>query len=100
MWGGSYGDQQQGTGRGAANAYDLRRLRRRGLIERIPRTRRYRVTAEGLCVAPAYHRTQARVPGPVLSATLDRESTTRLREAVALYDRGVDRVWHGQALAA
>ena len=39
--------------------YDLRRLRLRGIIERIPRTQRYRLTAEGLCVALAYHRTQA-----------------------------------------
>ena len=48
--------------------YDLRRLRLRGLIERIPRTVRYRLTAEGLCIALAYHRTQARVLGPILSA--------------------------------
>jgi len=80
--------------------YDLRRLRLRGIIERIPRTQRYRLTAKGLCVALAYHRTQARVLGPVLSATLDGESTTRLHEALALYDREVDRAWHGQALAA
>ena len=79
---------------------DLRRLRLRGTIERIARTQRYRLTAEGLCVALAYHRTQARVLGPVLSATLDGESTTRLREAVALYDREVDRAWNGRALAA
>ncbi len=64
--------------------YDLRRLRLRGIIERIPRTERYRVTAEGLCVALACH----------------RESTTRLRAAVAIYDREVDRAWHGHALAA
>ena len=80
--------------------YDLRRLRLRGLIERTPGTRRYQLTAEGLCVALAYHRTQARVLGPVLSATLDGDSTTRIREAVALYDQEVDRAWHGQALAA
>ena len=29
--------------------YDLRRLRLRGLIERIPHSQRYRLTAEGLC---------------------------------------------------
>ena len=44
--------------------YDLRRLRLRGIIERIPRTQRYRVTAEGMCVALAYHRTHARVLVP------------------------------------
>ena len=80
--------------------YDLRRLRLRGIIERIPRTQRYRLTAQGLCVALAYHRTQARVLGPVLSATLDGESTTRLREVVATYDREVDDLWHGHLLAA
>ena len=80
--------------------YDLRRLRLRGIIERIPRTQRYRLAPHGLCVALAYHRTQARVLGPVLSATLDGESTTRLNDAVAIYDQEVDRAWHGQALAA
>ena len=69
--------------------YDLRRLRLRGLIERIPHSQRYRLTAEGLCIALAYHRTQARVLGPVLSATLDGESTTCLQAVVAAYDREV-----------
>ena len=34
--------------------YDPRRLGLRGLIERIPRSQRYRLTAEGLCIALAY----------------------------------------------
>ena len=80
--------------------YDLRRLRLRGLIERIPHSQRYRLTAEGLCIALAYHRTQARVLGPVLSATLDGESTTRLQAAIAAYDRAVGHLWEGNALAA
>ena len=75
--------------------YDLRRLRLRGLIERIPHSQRYRLTAEGLCIALAYHRTQARVLGPVLSATLDGQSTTRLQAAVAAYDREVGQLWEG-----
>ena len=80
--------------------YDLRRLCLRGLIERIPRTQRYRLAAPGLCIALAYHRAQARVLGPVLSATLDGESSTRLREVVATYDREVDHLRHGHLLAA
>ena len=40
--------------------YDLRRLRLRGIIVRIPDTQRYQLTADGLCIALAYHRTQAR----------------------------------------
>lgn len=81
--------------------YDLRRLRLRGIIERIPDTHRYQLTAEGLCIALAYHRTQARVLGPVLSATLDGKSTTGLHSsAVDAYDRHVQRLWEGEPLAA
>ena len=80
--------------------YDLRRLKLRGLIERIPRTHRYRITALGLRVALAYNRTHNRVLGPVLAATLDPESNTRLRRTVANYDRQIDRAWRGQRLAA
>lgn len=80
--------------------YDLRRLRLRGLIERIPRTRRYRLTAEGVCIALAYHRTAARVLRPALSAALDGDSPTRLNRAVADYDREIQRLHEGQALAA
>jgi hypothetical protein len=36
--------------------YDLRRLRLHGLIERIPKTRRYRITAKGLRTAVFYTR--------------------------------------------
>ncbi len=40
--------------------YDLRRLRLHGLIERIPRSNRYRVTPEGMRIALFYTRAQAR----------------------------------------
>jgi predicted MarR family transcription regulator len=36
--------------------YDLRRLRLHGLIERIPKTHRYRITAKGLRTATFYTR--------------------------------------------
>jgi predicted MarR family transcription regulator len=36
--------------------YDLRRLRLHGLIERIPKNHRYRVTAKGLRIAAFYTR--------------------------------------------
>jgi predicted MarR family transcription regulator len=36
--------------------YDLRRLRRHGLIERIPKTHRYRATTKGLRTAIFYTR--------------------------------------------
>ena len=44
--------------------YDLGRLRRRGLIERIPRTRRYQVTALGHRVALCYGCAHRRILGP------------------------------------
>jgi predicted MarR family transcription regulator len=40
--------------------YDLRRLRLHGLIERIPGTRRYRITAKGLRTAIFYTRLYSR----------------------------------------
>ena len=51
--------------------YDLRRLRLRGLIERIPFTRRYRVTDDGLRTALCYHRTYARVLRPAMSVVFE-----------------------------
>ena len=51
--------------------YDLRRLRLRGLIERIPFTRRYRVTDNGLRTAMCYHRTHAHELRPAMSVAFE-----------------------------
>lgn len=48
-------------------SYELRRLRLRGLIERIEKTHRYRLTAMGLRTVIFYQRTYARVIRPGLS---------------------------------
>ena len=64
---------------GGRMAYDLRRLGLRGLIERIPFTRRYRVTDDGLRTALCYHRTYARVPRPAMSVAFDAPSRSTLR---------------------
>ena len=48
--------------------YDLRRLRLHGLIERIAKTHRYRLTRKGLGVASIYQRTYLRLLRPALSA--------------------------------
>jgi hypothetical protein len=48
-------------------SYDLRRLRLHGLIERIEKSHRYRLTKEGLAVVHLYHRTYARLLRPALS---------------------------------
>lgn len=47
--------------------YELRRLRLHGLIQRIPRTHRYRVTERGLRVAFFYSRAASRLLRPTLS---------------------------------
>src|SRR5262249_20543266 len=47
--------------------YDLRRLRLHGLIERIPKTHRYRITAKGLRTAIFYTRLYSRSLHPALA---------------------------------
>jgi hypothetical protein len=54
------------TGRHAT--YDLRRLRRKGLIERLPHTHRYRLTDRGRGVAVLFTKTYGRVLAPGLAA--------------------------------
>jgi hypothetical protein len=48
--------------------YDLRRLRRKGLIERIEHTHRYRLTGRGRAVAVLFTKAYGRVLGPGLAA--------------------------------
>ena len=90
-----------GYGRGRTT-YDLRRLRLRGLIERIPFTRRYRVTDDGLRTAMCYHRAHARVLRPAMSVAFQAppRSNARLNRAIDSFDREVQRLWDGQGLAA
>ena len=52
-------------------SYDLRRLRLHGLIERIPKTQRYRLTPIGLKTALFYSRTYQRLLRPGMSLLLD-----------------------------
>ena len=82
--------------------YDLRRLRLHGLIERIPRSRRYRVTARGIRVALCYQRTYARMLRPTLAAVFDSDPprSNRLQRTIEVFDREIDRLWEGHELAA
>jgi len=52
-------------------SYDLRRLRLHGVIERVPKTQRYRLTHSGLRTALLYSRTYQRVLRPGLSELHD-----------------------------
>ena len=82
--------------------YDLRGLRLRGLIEKIPLTRRHHVTDDGLRTALCYHRTYARVLRPAMSVVFDAppRSASRLNRAVDSFDSEVQRLWAGRQLAA
>ena len=86
-------------GRGRAT-YDLGRLRLRGLIEKIPRTHRYRVTALGHRVALCYCRTHRRVLGPTLAAVADDRAPPELGRLVRRFDHNIERLWEGRKMAA
>jgi hypothetical protein len=47
--------------------YDLRRLRRKGFIQRIPRTQRYQLTSEGRRLAVFFTKTYTRIVNPALA---------------------------------
>lgn len=55
--------------RAGAMTYDLRRLRLHGLIERVPRSHRYRITPTGARVAMFYARLYTRALRPACSLT-------------------------------
>jgi hypothetical protein len=47
--------------------YDLRRLRRKGFIQRIPHTQRYQLTSEGYRLAVFFTKTYTRIVSPTLA---------------------------------
>jgi hypothetical protein len=57
------------TYHGGSMTYDLRRLRLHGLIERVPRSHRYRITETGAQVAMFYARLYTRALRPACSLT-------------------------------
>jgi hypothetical protein len=60
--------------------YDLRRLRRKGLIRRIAHSQRYQLTAEGRRIAVFFSKTYARIICPLARRTRPR-ATARPRQA-------------------
>ena len=84
--------------------YDLRRLRRKGIIERIEHTHRYRLTPRGRAVAVLFTKAYGRVLGPGLAALdpgLPEKLSKRspLATAWRTLDRELDR-FIDQGLAA
>ena len=86
----------------AATLTPVGRLRLRGLIDRIPRSRRCRVTDDGIRLASCFQRTYARVLRPSLSLVFDdvMEVPTPSQNAVQRFDREIDRLRQGKAIAA
>ena len=85
--------------------YDLRRLKRKGLIEKIPHAHRYRLTSLGRRVAVLFTKTYGRVLAPGLSA-LDPSLPAELAERSDLsrawhrFDRTLDAFIRQQLIAA
>jgi hypothetical protein len=86
----------------ARMTYDLRRLRLHGLIERIPKTHRFRVTPNGLRVAIFFSRTWAHLlrPGLSLIAPPAPENHSALRRAFETLEAEIHRFVNDQKIAA
>jgi len=82
--------------------YDLRRLRLHGIIERIPRTHRFRITPEGLRVALLFSRTWARLlrPGLSLIAPPAPDNQHPLRRAFERLEMEIHSFTDAQKIAA
>lgn len=86
--------------RGGKMTYDLRRLRLKGIIHRIPATHRYTVTTFGLRVAFLYTKIHLRVLRQA-QASMAVDSTTvpsRLRQALEKVDKEIRKLCDGAAL--
>lgn len=83
-------------------SYDLRRLRAHGLITRIPRSHRYRLTETGLHHAMLLSHIQTRLLLPGLAQLTDPDPPTPspLRTAARTYQRALDQHTQQAGLAA
>jgi hypothetical protein len=85
--------------------YDLRRLRLHGMIERIPKSHRYRVTDFGFRAALFFTRTHARLYRPGLAEMLPKlpnapPSASKLQLHLAKIEDEIDRRVHQAKLVA
>lgn len=82
-------------------SYELRRLRLHGLIERIPRTHRYRVTQLGFHTALFFTRAYARLIRPGLAQLIDPRpmADSRLRRPFEQLELAIER-WTTEAKLA
>ena len=82
--------------------YDLRRLRRHGIIERVPHSHRYQLTPDGLRIALFCSRTYARLLRPKLAEIMPEAPplTSALRAAFDRLNREIDACCEDQRLVA
>lgn len=80
--------------------YDLRRLRTHGLIAKIPRSRRYRVTDHGLHTAMFLTRVHDRLLPTGLAILADTGLPRPLRTAANAYQAAIDKLTATAGLAA
>jgi len=85
--------------------YDLRRLRLHGMIERIPKTHRYRVTDFGFRAALFFTRTHARLYRPGFAEVLPKlpnapPGDSQLQRHLAKIEAEIDRRVHDAKLVA
>ena len=81
--------------------YDLRRLRLRGLIERIPHSHQYQVTGLGLAVAILFVKVQNRVLRPGLSQQFDgcpQAANRPIAEAIKRLQQAIEDLCRGAKL--
>jgi hypothetical protein len=85
--------------------YDLRRLRRKGFIQRIPRSQRYQLTSEGRRLAVFFTKTYTRILNPSLAEldpTLPSEIAARspLANSWRAFERALEDKINQAAIAA
>jgi len=80
--------------------YDLRRLRLHGIVERIARTHRYRLTSDGLRVAMFFSRTWARLLRPGLSFAAPSAPADQLGRAFRHLESEITRFHEKQKCVA
>lgn len=82
-------------------SYDLRRLRRKCLIERVKKTHRYRLTALGLRAASFFSKLQQRILKPAAAALAPPDGIDRtLAQAFAQVEDAVDQLVNAAKLQA
>ena len=82
--------------------YDLRRLRFHGLIERIPRTHRYRITTKGLRTALFYTRLYDRSlrPGLAIISPAARNPALPMAKSIRAAETAINNWYEHEKLAA